>query len=170
MTIWNDTDTPLAYLITFRSYGTWLHGDERGSVDRFHNHYNSSKIAPNKNWQKYNLKQLKCEAVILNADQRNAVETAIREVCEYRKWSLKAVNVRTNHIHIVVSIGEKKPEKALNDFKSYATRKMREHNCWESEKSPWADKGSKRRLWNEQSMGLACDYVINGQGDDLPNF
>ena len=30
--VWNDTDTPLAYLITFRSYGTWLHGDERGST------------------------------------------------------------------------------------------------------------------------------------------
>jgi len=29
---------PLAYLITFRSYGTWLHGDERGSVDRFSQH------------------------------------------------------------------------------------------------------------------------------------
>ncbi len=26
---------PLAYLITFRSYGTWLHG-RAGAVDRFH--------------------------------------------------------------------------------------------------------------------------------------
>ena len=29
-----DRSTPLAYLITIRSYGTWLHGDERGSMDR----------------------------------------------------------------------------------------------------------------------------------------
>ena len=27
----------LAYFITFVSYGTWLHGDQRGSVDRNHN-------------------------------------------------------------------------------------------------------------------------------------
>jgi hypothetical protein len=27
-------DIPLAYLISFRAYGTWLHGDRRGSVDR----------------------------------------------------------------------------------------------------------------------------------------
>ncbi|HEX9659180.1 MAG TPA: hypothetical protein VGA18_02730, partial [Rhodothermales bacterium] len=27
---------PLAYLITFTTYGTWLHGDERGSVDPGH--------------------------------------------------------------------------------------------------------------------------------------
>jgi hypothetical protein len=45
--MWNDTDMPLAYLITFRSYGTWLHGDQRGSIDRFHNRYKSPYIEPN---------------------------------------------------------------------------------------------------------------------------
>jgi hypothetical protein len=39
--MWNDTDIPLANLITFRCYGTWLHGDQRGSIDRFHNAYKS---------------------------------------------------------------------------------------------------------------------------------
>ena len=27
--MWNDTDIPLGYLITFRCYGTWLHGNKR---------------------------------------------------------------------------------------------------------------------------------------------
>ena len=30
----DDNEFPLAYLITFRCYGTWLHGDERGSYRR----------------------------------------------------------------------------------------------------------------------------------------
>ena len=30
----DDNDFPLAYLITFRCYGTWLHGDKRGSYRR----------------------------------------------------------------------------------------------------------------------------------------
>jgi hypothetical protein len=34
----------------------------------------------------------------------------------------------------------------------------------------WADKGSKRKLWNEQSVARAIDYVLNGQGDELPDF
>lgn len=106
----------------------------------------------------------------MNAEQRKTIETAIREVCDYRNWILRAINVRTNHIHTVVSIGIKKPERALNDFKSYATRKMRKSCCWNSEKSPWADKGSMRFLWNERSIELANDYVINGQGDKLPDF
>jgi hypothetical protein len=30
----DDNEFPLAYFISFRTYGTWLHGDERGSVNR----------------------------------------------------------------------------------------------------------------------------------------
>lgn len=30
-------EKPLAYFITLSCYGTWLHGDERGSVDKKHN-------------------------------------------------------------------------------------------------------------------------------------
>jgi len=32
----NDRNAPIGYLITFRCYGTWLHGDEGASVDRHH--------------------------------------------------------------------------------------------------------------------------------------
>ncbi len=168
--MWNDTDIPLAYLITFRSYGNWLHGDERGSVDRFHNQYKAPLIAPNINWQNHNSRRLRDDAVILNAMQRETIEKAVRETCIIRGWFLQAINARTNHVHTVVSIGVKKPENALNAFKANATRKMREDGFWKSEKSPWADKGSKRYLWNERSVALAIDYVVNGQGDELPNF
>ncbi len=40
----NDEHIPLAYFITFRCYGTWLHGDRRGSVDRFHNIYGTPRL------------------------------------------------------------------------------------------------------------------------------
>jgi len=38
---------PLGYLITCRTYGTWLHGDARGSVDRDHNVYGTPMRDPN---------------------------------------------------------------------------------------------------------------------------
>ena len=31
----------LGYLITFHTHGSWLHGAERGSVDREHNSYDT---------------------------------------------------------------------------------------------------------------------------------
>jgi hypothetical protein len=63
--MWNDTDTPLAYFISFRTYGTWLHGDKRGSIDRFQNRYRSPYIRPNGKWQKYNEQRLKARPLIL---------------------------------------------------------------------------------------------------------
>jgi REP element-mobilizing transposase RayT len=168
--MWNDTDIPLAYLITFRCYGTWLHGDERGSIDRHNNGFKSPYRPPNKQLEKFSARLLKSKPVNLDARKREFTELAIREVCEYRNWILRAINVRTNHVHLVVSTGDSSSSKALNSFKSYSTRKFRENDCWNFSHSPWAEKGSKRHLWNEQSIEKAVDYVINGQGDELPDF
>ena len=42
---WDYGDMPLAYLITIRTFGTWLHGDPRGSVDRHgRNVYGTKRI------------------------------------------------------------------------------------------------------------------------------
>ena len=113
---------------------------------------------------------LKGEPVRLDADRRSSVERAIRETCSIRTWILHAVSVRINHVHPVVSIGLKKPDTALNAFKANATRQMRQDGTRQPQYSPWVDKGSKRNLWNERSVAQAIDYVVNGQGDDLPDF
>jgi REP element-mobilizing transposase RayT len=168
--MWNDTDIPLAYLITFRTYGTWLHGDERGSVDREHNRYKSPYASSNQNRKQHNRTTLKGEPVVLNVAQRASVARAIRDTCAHRKWLLHALSVRTNHVHTVVAIGGKKPELALNALKANATRQMKEDGGWRMTHSPWVDRGSKRYLWNERSLEKAIDYVLNGQGEELPEF
>ena len=166
---WNDTDVPLAYLITFRTYGTWLPGDERGSIDRFHNQFRGPRVTPNAILREQSLKKLKGPPVYLDAQRRALVNDAIVEVCNYRRWKLYAINVRTNHAHSVVA-AIASADRTLNDFKAYATRRLRKDGAWLFDYSPWVDKGSKRKLWNEQHIYDACDYVNNGQGDDLPDF
>jgi REP element-mobilizing transposase RayT len=168
--MWNDTDTPLAYLITFRCYGTWLHGDERGSIDRFHNRYQSPYLLPDERRMEQSTHKLKGDPVTLNAAHRAAVENAIHETCYLRGWLLRAVNVRTNHVHVVASIGNAKPERALNALKANATKWMRQDGVWAESYSPWADKGSVRYLWNERSVERATGYVVDGQGVELPDF
>src|SRR6266545_3587110 len=96
---------PQAHLITFRCYGTWLHGDERGAVDRFHHRYKARFAPPNERRYKHNRAMLKGEPVLLDAKRRASVERSIRETCTIRMWRLHAVSVRTNHIHIVVCVG-----------------------------------------------------------------
>jgi REP element-mobilizing transposase RayT len=168
--MWNDTDIPLALLITFRAYGTWLHGDPRGSVDRHNNTHGSPRIPPTEHLEKISRARLKHLPVKLGASQRNSIETAIRETCSKRDWHLAAFNIRTNHVHIVAAVGDKDPDLVLTAFKANSTRHMREDGFWPYAHSPWAEKGSKRRLWNERQVAAAIDYVLFGQGDDLPKF
>ena len=80
---------PLAYLITFRCYGTWLHGYARGSLDAKHQVYAAPKIA-NQPFENSNRQQLKRALVILDARRRNVLEGAVRGVCDYRKYVLRA--------------------------------------------------------------------------------
>jgi REP element-mobilizing transposase RayT len=123
----------------------------------------------NLNWERHNEQRLRATPLILGPRERSAVQKALRETCNIRKWSLQAINVRTNHIHTVVS-ADRNADLVLNAFKANATRQLRQQGLWNNEFSPWAAKGSRRRLWNEKSVASAVDYVLNGQGDDLPDF
>jgi REP element-mobilizing transposase RayT len=167
--MWNDTDFPLAVFFTFRCHGTWLHGDERGSVDRHQNIYGTPRLPNNPNWKTFSRKKLEHPAVILNAAQRRAVEEAVRDTCEKRQWDLIALNARTNHVHAVIDIGTMDAERALNALKANATRQLRETGLWKFAHSPWVKRGSRRKLWNERSVVEASDYVLNRQGDEPRN-
>jgi len=155
----DDNEFPLAYLITFRTYGTWLHGDERGSMDRNNNVYGSPKITPNKRFKESDRKQQKHPPVKLDARQRPVVEKAVREVCHHRGYFLQAINARTNHVHTVVS--------AARAFKAYANRKLRRAKLLSPEVKPWTRHGSTPYLWKERHVLKAIDYVLHGQGDQL---
>jgi hypothetical protein len=104
--MWNNTNLPLAYLITFRCYGTWLHGDTRGSVDRFHNQYQAPYIPHNERWRQHNAQALKREPVLLNAVTRICRGGCSRNLY-IAQLALRAINVRTNHVHVVVPWGRR---------------------------------------------------------------
>jgi REP element-mobilizing transposase RayT len=160
-----DEHIPFGYLITFRSYGTWLHGKE-GSVDRSHNAYGTPKLAADDARFRYNRCALARSPVKLNARHRTLVEQAIRETCEIRKWSFWAVNARTNHVHAVMT-ASCKPERVLSAFKANATRKLREAKFWDGDRSPWAYRGSRRYLWTGKELLDAIAYVLYDQGEPL---
>jgi len=157
-------DTPLAYFITFRTYGTWLHGDKRGSVDRFNNRYGTPRLPPNKLREKYERTLLKQPPVRLNMKQRKVVEESIRKECRRRKWIFWAANARTNHVHSVVTAdcGSKQARAIL---KAVATKTLREQGLWKSNRSPWADRGSRRKVYKKNRLMAAIDYVLYDQGE-----
>lgn len=163
--IYEENEYPLAYLITIRTFGTWLHGDERHSVDRHgKNIYGTPDIHPNQKLNEKMKDELKQPAIIFNELQRNNVESAIKELCEQRKYYLQAINVRSNHVHAVVS-AQDKPERIADAFKAFATKKLREENLCGKELQIWSWGRSRRYLWKPRHVELARDYVLFGQGD-----
>ncbi|MBX3402655.1 MAG: transposase [Phycisphaeraceae bacterium] len=153
---------PLAYFITFRTYGSWLHGDSRGSVDRRHNQFDSPMIPQSKALAASDGDQLAHLAVVLTPPQREIVTAAIIGVCEHKKWRLLAVNVRTNHVHTVVSAVQR-PEFVMNAFKAWATRRLLEAAEFEKGTRVWSRHGSTVYLFKEDKVTEKCQYVIEGQ-------
>ncbi|MGH9946637.1 MAG: transposase [Pyrinomonadaceae bacterium] len=165
-----ERSTPLTYLITIRAYGTWLHGDERGSMDRReYNQYGEPKIAASELRVTRDRNLMKGAPCVFDSAIRQNIESAIREVCEARGYRLYAINVRTNHAHTIASASTK-PELMMNSFKSYATRKLRSKDLIGEQTKVWARHGSTRYLWTEQHIDTAVEYVVNGQGGELPTF
>ena len=161
-----DDTWPLAYLITYHTYGTWLHGDNRGSVDRLHNLPDTEFVPIDQRRLEAGERHMCHEPLVLNGRQREIVADTVREVAQHRDWTVHALNVRTNHVHIVVTAGTK-PEKVMGGFKSWCTRRMVEAGLIARGGKVWTRHGSTRYLWSEQSVEQACRYVIEGQGEPL---
>ena len=162
----SDDHTPVGYLITFRAYGTWLHGDERGSVDFHHHKYGTPKLPRSPRRTQIERSLLKGSPVKLDRRQRAAIDLSIQETCAIRKWELWALNVRTNHLHCVVT-ADCNPKAVLVALKANATRSMRASGCRSSALSPWARGGSKKYLWTEEELANAIAYVVEDQGEPL---
>jgi REP element-mobilizing transposase RayT len=165
--VYEENSFPIAYLLTFRTYGTWLHGDERSSVRRNgNNRYGGPKVTPSVPLNELMQGRRKQAAFVLDAEQQKCVQAAIREVCDFRKYLLRAINIRTNHGHVVASAAVK-PEKIVNDFKIYSTRGLRAEGLCGREQKIWSRGASTRYLWKPRHVEGAVDYVKYCQ-EDIP--
>jgi REP element-mobilizing transposase RayT len=163
-----DDHTPVGFLLTFRCFGTWLHGNPRGSVDRFHNIYGTPKLGREPARVRYERELMTRPPVRLNAKRRAATEKGVKEACAKRGWHLWAVQARTNHVHAVVTANSNS-KKVRSTLKAYATKSMRESGCWLSAKTPWSHRGGRKYLWTEKELYGAIAYVLYDQGEPLPD-
>jgi len=92
----------------------------------------------------------------LGAEERLLVLKSIRHHAEIRSWLLYAV-----HVHVVVE-ADVPPEKAMEQFKAYASRSLNRRSTRRGKR--WAHHGSTRHLWQPRQISAAVDYVVNQQG------
>ena len=86
-----------------------------------------------------------------------------------RGWSLLAAHVRTNHMHAMVE-ADVRPEKVMNDFKSYASRGLNRLGRGGPDRKRCARHGSTRWLWKDQDVLEAIRYFVEEQGEPMAVF
>ncbi|MBZ0135516.1 MAG: transposase [Planctomycetes bacterium] len=150
----------------FTTYGTWLHGNERGSVDRKSKDIDRKYVAPDPILHEYMEERLKHPKVKLDANARRIVRETIENYCNFKSWGLHAINVRTNHVHLVVEAAEP-ASKMLNAIKARATRILREEKAFPPDQPIWTERGNKGRIRSERSLKRAIKYVLEDQGPDI---
>ncbi|MGE0600458.1 MAG: transposase [Dehalococcoidia bacterium] len=153
---------PIAYFLTFTTYGSRLAGDERGSVDRNHNRFETPTIAPVGTYEGYARSLQTSGSLVFTSQQRLAVDRAIRERCLHAGWEIYALNVRTNHVHVVLG-ADTKPELAMNSLKVWATRALRRARLVDPDQKIWTRHGSTRYVWDERGLESVCLYTLEMQ-------
>lgn len=151
---------PLAYFLTWTTYGTWLPGDERGWVET-----GKGIQPPDAERRTAALALMTATSCSFDTMQRETIEQTITDHCKIRSWELHAVNCRSNHVHVVVTANAT-PRLVLEQVKAYCTRRLKEQQRtlgMPLREKWWTEGGSKRFLNSEASLEAAIHYVLFGQ-------
>ncbi len=157
---------PLGYFITLRTYGSWLHGDDRGSVDPKHNVYGTSRRKENKKLHRMMQQNQLYESVLFDKNQRKIVMAGIKEACKQYQWRLYAIHVRSNHVHLTVK-ADINSDRIATQLKARATRALKKQKAFSKERVIWSRGCSKKPIWSPEALYFTSEYTIEEQGKKM---
>jgi REP element-mobilizing transposase RayT len=149
--------TPLGYFITWTAYGTWLPGDARGWVARGKPWVQE----PDASREEEARRIMSSDVVSLTPEQRQVIEETVRSHCAVRGWLLHAVNARTTHVHVVVTANNNRPDKVMDQLKSWCSRRLNEQVG--EKRRWWTYHGSTKWINDEEYLASAIQYVLERQ-------
>jgi REP element-mobilizing transposase RayT len=158
----------LAYFITFTTYGTWLHGADKGmgSVDRAHNEFGAPFVRPDDGRAARSRGEMAQPAYVMGAAERAVVRDAIVAVCGERGWQVMAVHVRSNHVHVVVA-AERDAGRVMADLKARASRALTRAGFGDADRRRWTRHGSTLHLFDAATVADKVDYTLHRQGEPM---
>ena len=152
---------PWAHFITFSCYGSRIHGDPAGSIDRDHNLWKSPLLSQDPRRESKERGLMSDPGYCLAETDRRIVLSVLKEHCRFRGWVLHAAYVRRTHVHLVVA-SEEKAESILGQLKSYASRALNRADGVRRKR--WSNHGSTRYLWSARAVDDAVGYVVAQEG------
>ena len=151
-----------AYLITWTTYRTWLPGDDRRWVDR----KESAIQQPDRAKRAQARQPLKGDVIALNDEQRRMVDQTTHDHCRHRDWILHAINVRSNHMHGVIT-ADARPGAVMSQLKAWCSRRLNESQTQRQSRSSgarwWTRHGRTKWIDNEAYLANAIRYVKQRQ-------
>ena len=152
-----NTGAPVGHFLTWTTYGTWLPGDSRG----WNRKGDESSLPPNSLFHEMAVARMKEKPFLLSEHDRKVVANTIDAHCEIRQWVLHAANVRSNHVHIVVSSNDYAPDQVAAQFKAWASRKLK--SAHKARKRFWTEGSSCRWLNSDDQLAKAIQYTLEAQ-------
>ncbi len=172
-----------SWLLSNTFYGTWMPGDERGSVTsvrdvrpedppddfRFEHDLPGTpweEEMPGLHWAAE--EQMKGPPIYFDREKAEVVLAQFRETAGYRGRVLRAVSIMYNHCHLIVQVADDPdPARMLADFKAYGSRALNRRFGKPPSDTWWTTNGSKRKLKDEEALAAAIHYVLYKQPNPL---
>jgi REP element-mobilizing transposase RayT len=149
---------PLAYHITFGTYGTRLHGDERGTVDRRTNQPGDPIIGRADDWQRMERARLNFSPRVFTVHDMILVERLLPTVCTRGGWDLHAGAAGPDHVHAVLTANAD-GEAVRKWLKRWLGQSLAQHIPLLDGETFWAECGSVKWIWTDDYLVQATDYV-----------
>jgi len=158
MTRLEGDDIPLAFHITFGTYGTRLHGDPRGTVDRAHNRPGDPVLgADPARWIRESA-AMRFPPIELTLEQRLFVEATIPRVCLRGGWQYHVGAAASEHVHTMLSAAVDGVS-VRKWLKRWLGEALSERWPLPAGQSWWAEGGSVRWVWTEDYYQTIYDYI-----------
>ena len=152
------TTYPLAYHITWGTYGTRLHGDDRGTVDRSMNQHGDPIIGLDSEWQRIETSLLRFPRRVLTRQQREFIEATIPDICVRGKWEFISTAAAADHVHNVLR-AQADGKDVRKWLKRWVSEAPSERYPLETEQVWWAECGSVKWVWMQDYFDRVVNYV-----------
>lgn len=149
---------PLAFFITWTTYGSHLQGEERGWRRR-----RQGNQLPQPRLAQWRRERLKYDAILLLPSERAVVKNECQRHCDHRGWHLWEVNARSNHVHVVVTANGYSAQVVRDQLKANCTRGLRQQWKQFCDRVVWTVGGDCECVNSEDELERVCLYVREAQ-------
>ena len=149
---------PIGYHVTYGTYGTRLHGDERGTVDHSENRYGDPIVGTAEAWQQMEVSHLRFPPRLLSVEQRIAVQELVPQACIRGGWTHIATAAAADHVHQFI----RAPVDGVDVrkwLKRWVSQGMSTRWPLLPEQVWWAECGSVKWVWTDDYAERVTKYI-----------